>query len=139
MPRVSESAKLYVPAERVWETVQDFAGIADWHPAVLACTEDWEGTQRLRRLDVGAAEPVVERQTESDDNAMRYSYVIERGPLPVRDYEASLAVHADDATSCTVAWEGRFEADGVPESEAVAIIQDIYRKGLEHLRFSLAG
>jgi len=139
MTRVSESAKLYVPASRVWEVVGDFTAIAGWHPGVLNCEEDREGTQVVRRLNVGAEAPVVERLEDSDDEAMSHTYSLVSGPLPVRDYRATLEVVADDETSCTLHWSSAFEPDGVPESEAVAAVQAIYRAGLDHLRFKIGG
>lgn len=139
MARVSEAAKLYVPAERVWETVGEFAGIDRWHPGVLTCEEDSHGTQAVRKLDIGAGAPVVERLSEHDDEAMRYTYVLVEGPLPVREYEATFQVHRDDATSSTIEWSATFEPAGVTPDEAVAAVRDIYRKGLEHLRFILGG
>jgi hypothetical protein len=139
MTLVSEAAKLYVPARRVWETIGDFVEVARWHPSVHESEEDWDGAQRLRKLDILAGQPLVERLEDHDDDAMRYSYTIVSGPLPVRDYESTLSVHCDDATSCTVEWNGRFAPDGAPEAEAVELIRGIYRKGLEHLRFTLGG
>lgn len=137
MTRVEESAKLYIPAARVWEVIGDFGAIDRWHPSVLGCTEDWEGTQKRRRLDVGEDEPVVERLDEADDAAMRQAYTFVSGPLPVRDYTAVLQVHADDGNSCTVSWTGAFEPAGVDPDTAVETIRGLYRKGLDHLRFQL--
>lgn len=139
MTRVSEAAKLYVPAERVWETIGDFAGIGQWHPGILACEESRHGTQLVRSLDIGAGAPLVERLSEHDDAAMRYAYVLLDGPLPVRAYEAALQVHRDDAASCTVEWNAAFEPAGATPEEAVRVVRAIYRKGLDHLRFTLAG
>ncbi len=139
MPEVSEAAKLYTPAERVWETIGDFKAIDQWHPAVLRCKSGLQGTQTTRELDVAADEPIVERLEEFDEKAMMQTYSILSGPLPVRDYRATLQVRRDDANSSTVEWHGSFEADGVPDEEAVEIVQTIYRKGLDHLRFLLGG
>jgi hypothetical protein len=139
MPHVSEAAKLYAPAERVWETVRDFTAIDQWHPAVLRCKAGLEGTQTTRELDVAADKPIVERLEEFDEKNMLQSYSILDSPLPVRDYHATLRVRRDDANSCTVEWNGSFEAEGASDEEAVEIIQTIYRKGLDHLRFLLGG
>jgi len=137
MARVSESARLYAPAERVWEAIGEFGSIADWHPAVLSCELGSQGTHTVRTLDVGADDPVVERLDVHDPRAMRYTYTLEDGPLPVRDYRAALSVHRDDANSCTVEWNSEFQPTTDDPGEAVEAIRDIYRKGLEHLRFTL--
>jgi len=139
MVQVSEAAKLYIPAERVWEVIDDFTAIDEWHPAVLRCKAGVDGTQTTRELDVAADKPIVERLDSLDEADMTQTYTMLSGPLPVRDYHATLKVNRDDATSCTVEWSSAFEPDGVSAEEAVEIIQNIYRKGLEHLRFRLGG
>lgn len=138
MAKVSESIKLYTPAGRVWETIGTFGALADWHPLVLACEEAWEGTKRVRKLSLpDADEPLVEREEERDDEGLAYTYSIVEGPMPVAGYRATLRVNRDDAASCTVEWNGEFEASGAPEEDVVALVRDVYRTGLESLKYRL--
>lgn len=139
MTRVSEAAKLYVPAGRVWEIVGDFVRIDQWHPAVREATAGADGDLRLRTLETGAGEPLVERLEDFDEEGMAYSYTLISGPLPVRTYKARIQVKKDNEESCTVEWNGAFEPDGVSENEAVEAVRSIYLQGLEHLRFALGG
>lgn len=139
MVEVSEAAKLYIPADRVWDVIGDFTAIGEWHPAILGCKTGLDGTQTTRELDVAADKPMVERLESLDEADMTQTYTMLSGPLPVRDYHATLKVNRDDANSCTIEWTGTFAPDGASEEEAVEIIQSIYRKGLEHLRFRLGG
>jgi len=140
MARVSEAARLYVPAERVWETVGSFADIDRWHPAVLTSESEAAGTQSERRLDLGADAPLVELLEAHDDERMAYRTRFREGPLPVSEMTAELRVKADDANSCTVEWSAELEpAPGAEEGDAVAALRDHFRRGLEHLRFTLAG
>ena len=139
MARVSESARLYVPAERVWDKIGEFGSLADWHPAVLGCELATQDGRTVRKLDVGEESPVVERLDVHDPNAMRYEYSLVRGALPVRDYRAVLRVHPDDANSCTVEWNSEFQPASDEPSEAVESVRKLYRTGLEYLRFILAG
>jgi hypothetical protein len=142
MARVSEAAKLYVPAERVWQTIGAFEEIHTWHPAVLGCETDRHGTLPERRMELGDAVAQVERLEEHDDAGRRYSYVLVEGPWPIAAMEAELRVNPDDATSCTIEWSARLTPDaGAEDAEATAIaaVRDFFRRGLEHLRFTLAG
>lgn len=139
MAQVSEAAKLYVPAGRVWEILGDFVRIDRWHPGVQEATAGSDGTLRLRTLDIGADDPVVERLEDFDEKGMTYSYRLISGPLPVRDYTARIRVKKDNEESCTVEWHGQFAPDGVSADEAVEAVQSVYRQGLEHLRFALGG
>lgn len=139
MTRVSESTKLYVPADRPWAVIRDFHALDRWHPLAQRCEASFEGTARVRKVEVGADAPLIERLEELDDDSMSQSYALVSGPIPVRDYLAVIRVKADDATSCTIEWSSTFEPDGVSEEDAVATIQNIYRQGLDHLRFTLGG
>jgi mxaD protein len=142
MARVSESAKLYVPAGRVWQTIGDFEQIQTWHPAVLGCETDRHGTLPQRRMDLAEAVPQVEQLEEQDDDKLHYRYSFVSGPLPVSEMQAELRVNADDASSCTIEWTAQLHPqDEVQDAEATAIaaLRDFFRRGLEHLRFTLAG
>jgi mxaD protein len=142
MARVSESAKLYVPAERVWQTIGDFEQIQTWHPAVLGCETDRHGTLPQRRMDLAEAVPQVEQLDQQDDDNRRHLYSFVSGPLPVAEMQAELRVNADDASSCTIEWTAQLSPrDEVEDAEAdaIATVRDFFRRGLEHLRFTLAG
>lgn len=140
MARVSEAAKLYVPADRVWDVVGDFEAIDRWHPAVLGCDAEREGTGRTRRLDIGAGARLVETLEAYDGERMAYRYTLREGPLPIGAMTAELRVKPDDANSCTVEWSAELEPEGeAEEGAAIAAVRDHFRRGLEHLRFTLAG
>ena len=135
---VSESTRVYTPADRVWNWMGGFLAIAQWHPRVLSCRQSRAGTQKLRELDVAAEEPLVERLEQHNDAEMSYQYTVVQGPLPVKDAEGRIWVHADTAWTSTVNWELRFTPKG-DRADAVAAVRDYVRAGLESLRFSLAG
>jgi hypothetical protein len=140
MAKVSEAARLYIPAERAWEAIGRFNDIASWHPMVLAGEASGSDKQPERRLELGDREKLVERLESHDDAARAYRYSVASGPLPVSEMTAELRVNADDARSCTVEWSAELEPDAdTPREQAVAEIQNFFRQGLEHLRFTLAG
>ena len=135
---VSESTRIYTPADRVWNWIGDFLNIAQWHPRVLSCRQSRAGTQKLRELDIGADAALVERLEHHSDAAMRYHYTVVSGPLPIKDAEGHIWVHADTAWNSTVNWELRFTPKGTRQ-DAVAAVRDHVRAGLDSLRFSLGG
>jgi len=133
---ISESTRLYTPADRVWAWIGDFTNIAAWHPRVLDGRQGAAGTQTTRDLEIGEESRLVERLEDHDDADMRYRYTVVAGPFAIREAEGVLWVHPDTNGSCTVNWELRL----IPETEdAVAAVQDFIRAGLEKLRFGLAG
>jgi hypothetical protein len=140
MAKVSEATRLYIPAARVWDTIGRFADIDSWHPMVLGADTAGSDSRPERRLELGDTEKLVERLESHDDRTMTYRYSFQDGPLPVSQLTAELRVHADDASSCTIYWSADLEPDGdTPRDQAVEEIQNYFRRGLEHLRFTLAG
>lgn len=134
---ISETARLYTKASRVWETLGGFHTIAAWHPRVRSGREERHGTQKVRKLDLAADAPLVERLESHDDRAMRYDYTVMSGPLPIREATGRLWITAERGGSCTVHWELRFAPAGVTRAEAIKAVQDYVRAGLESLRFRL--
>jgi hypothetical protein len=140
MALVSEAAKLYIPAGRVWRTIGDFGAIDDWHPAVISAERSDSGQTPERRLELGGPSPLVERLERQDDDARTLRTTLVEGPLGLAAMTAELRVNPDDASSCTVEWSAELTpAEGVARDDAVAAVQDFFRRGLEHLRFTLAG
>jgi hypothetical protein len=140
MAKISEATKLYIPAERVWDTIGRFADIDSWHPLVLGADSAGSDRRPERRLELGDTEHLVERLEDQDDGRMTQRYSFRQGPLPVIEMTAELRVHRDDATSCTIHWSAELEPDGeTPRDQAVQEVQNFFRRGLEHLRFTLAG
>ena len=60
---------------------------------------------------------------------MHYSYHIDRSPLPVADYDATIRVKPSDG-GCEVVWTADFVAEGASDDEAVATIEGIFDAGL---------
>ncbi|MBK1696267.1 SRPBCC family protein [Rhodovibrio salinarum] len=140
MAKVSEAARLYISAERVWETIGRFESIDSWHPSVLGIEMSGSEHQPERRLELGDPEKLVDRLESHDDAAMSYRYSYRGGPLPLSEMTAELRVKPDDAASCTIEWSADLSPDGDTEQDqAVAELQNFFRRGLEHLRFTLAG
>lgn len=133
------SANVRVPATvaAVWATVGDFAGLAAWHPVVSACDVE-QGRQR-RRVKLVDGSELVEDLMAHDDNGTRYTYrIIEAGPLPVRNYEAAIAVRDTGEGDCEVTWSSSFEPVG-NATLAEQTIQRVYQTGLDNLRSMFGG
>ncbi|MGK2921254.1 MAG: SRPBCC family protein [Methyloceanibacter sp.] len=120
------------PAE-VWAVVGDFCAIKDWHPAVTECEQIEEGGDTFRILTLGDGGKIKEKLTDSDDTS--YSYEIIEGPLPVKNYKATLEVGEDDEPDrVEIEWEAEFDADGVEDAEATKIISGIFNDGVTGIK-----
>ncbi|MDH3688453.1 MAG: SRPBCC family protein [Gammaproteobacteria bacterium] len=136
MTKVRMSSHVNVSAGKLWELIGGFNALPDWHPAVEK-SELEEGGQ-VRRLSVAGGGIIVERLVASDDNGHSYSYSIEDSPLPVANYTSELRVK-DAGDGCEIEWSSNFEPSGVPESEAVKVIEGIYQAGMENLKKMFGG
>lgn len=117
---------------RVWETIGPFAGLADWHPAISEAAMESEG--RRRRLKLVDGSEILEELVGHDDAGTSYTYrIVDAGPLPVRNYEATIFVTPGESGGCDVTWQGRFDPEG-NETLAEQTMQRVYEAGLENLK-----
>ena len=130
---VRQSVEVAAAPERVWQAIGEFCSIAEWHPAVARCAAGEQDGATLRTLTTVDGAVLVERRVQHSEEGMSYSYQIVESPLPVADYEATLAV-MDSAGGSMITWSGEFAAAGAPDAEAQAVIEDLYEAGLAALR-----
>ncbi|WP_342105095.1 SRPBCC family protein [Methylobacterium sp. SI9] len=132
---VTRSRDIPAPAPAVWALVGDFCAIQFWHPQVERCIlsadDDDDGIRaQIRGLVVkGGLGTIVEVETARDETGLNYSYSFIQGPLPVRAYNATLAVRPNGSGS-TVIWSASFDAEGMSDAEAVADIAGVFEAGL---------
>jgi hypothetical protein len=104
-----------------------------WHPAVAASEASQDGTSRIRHLTLGDGSIIVEQLDSHDDESRSYTYtIVDPGPLPVRNYQSTIAV-TPDGTNARVTWSSEFEALGAPEADAQAVIAGVYTSGFSAL------
>lgn len=127
MAEVHMSKEISKPPSELWEHIGDFVGLDRWMPGVPPMESENEG--KVRRLGSGE-NAVIEELVAQDD--LSYTYRIVQGPLPVKDYVATLSV-TPSGDGCLVEWKSTFEPNGVAEEQAVAIVQGIYSAGLAGL------
>jgi carbon monoxide dehydrogenase subunit G len=130
---VRQSVEVAAPPEEVWQAIGEFCSIAEWHPVVAECTDGEEGGVAMRTLTTVDGGVLVERRVQYSEEGMSYSYEIVESPLPVADYESTLAV-MDSAGGSMITWSGDFAAAGAPDDQAVAVISGIYEAGLAALK-----
>lgn len=122
------SRQLAQSPKEIWNRMGGWATIHDWHPAVASTEVSADGSQRTLTLADGAT--LLERLVKQDEHS--YSYLFVKSPLPVKDYRATIRVRPTENGS-TVEWEGTFSPDGISETDAVALIEGIYKAGLDAL------
>ena len=133
MTAVNETISLDATASEVWSSIGDFDGLASWHPVVASSEADKEGASRLRHLTLGDGSKITERLDSHDDDERAYTYsILDAGPLPVRDYQSTIAV-TENGSGATVSWSSSFEPQEVAEADAQAAISGVYTAGFAAL------
>lgn len=132
---VTRSRDIPVPPKAVWALIGDFCAIQLWHPQVQRCVlssdDNDDGIRaQIRGLVVkGDLGTIVEVETDRDETGMSYSYSFIQGPLPVRAYNATLAVRPN-GKGATVIWSATFDAEGMSDADALADIAGVFEAGL---------
>ena len=119
------------PADKVWAMIGPFCSIDKWHPAIGTCTED-NGVRTLTTKDGKAT--FVEKQTKNDPTAMKYTYEIEKSPLPITGYKSTLKVTKKGADESMVTWSSTFTPDKGKDDAAKQAIAGIYQSGLDNIQ-----
>ena len=130
---VTITAHIDSPAQRVWDLVGDFGGLAAWSRATRDCRLEGEGVGCLRVI-TGANGEVRERLEERDGASMRLVYsAVSGSTLPVAGMRATLELTQDPQGGTRVDWR----IDGDPQgdlAEVAALLQPRYAARLVELR-----
>jgi mxaD protein len=142
---VEESVTVNASAAIVWDKVNNFGDLGAWHPAVAKTTLTSGGVNELgavRLLTLQDGGTITETLTAYNAENMYYSYVINKGVLPVSGYASTIQVKPVTANSSEVVWRGNFKrkdlsshpAKGQDDETASATIHSVYRGGLDNLK-----
>jgi hypothetical protein len=139
MAKIKMHTKVNVPAAQLWGMVGGFNALPAWHPGVEKSEVEGTGKGSVRKLKIAGGGEVVERLESLNDTERAYAYSFVDGPLPVADYVSELRVKDNRDGSSTLEWSSSFLPAGVPEPEAVKIIEGIYQAGFDNLRKMFGG
>lgn len=136
MTDVKVSESVAAPAERVWELLGDFGGVAKWGGAMLeSCTVEGTGIGAVRTIGLAGGGSIRERCEGYDEGGRTLAYgIVDPSPLPLRDYHSVCRVVPTGGAACRVDWEGRFEPAGVPEEQAQSLVRAVYTGAIAEVR-----
>lgn len=132
----ARTVSIAASADIVWAAIGDFCGIAAWHPVVAKCEPLSEAGATLRKLTTKDGAVLLERQLSFEPGRRSYSYSILESPLPVDGYRSTIRVEGQGPNS-RVVWDSVFRPKGTSPEQAQAVIEGIYRAGLEGLKAKL--
>jgi hypothetical protein len=126
---VREVVEIKASPSAVWAKIGEWCAIKDWHPLIASCDASKKGFRTLTLKDGGK---IVEKLTKTGPNS--YSYDIVDGPLPVKNYSATLAAKADSLGSTDLTWSAKFDAKGKSDADAAGVIKGIFTAGLKNIK-----
>jgi hypothetical protein len=140
MSKVSMSTVINGPADEVWKLLRDFNGLPRFIAAIAKSTLEGSGVGAVRTLTLdGGGPPILEKLESLDEKAQTLCYSIVTSPLPVDGYFATVELKELGPGKCELHWGSTFEPKGVPEAEAVKIIEGVYAGAFEGLKGIFGG
>src|SRR6267154_4096051 len=140
MQRVTRSAVIDAPIERVWAIVRDFNSHEAWHPAIARShIEQGEPSDRVgcvRNFTLRDGNHIREQLLALSDDAFVSTYCILDATVPLRRYVATVALkRVTDGDRTFWHWQSTFETPPGRERELVDMVgRGVYEAGFEGLR-----
>lgn len=122
MTQASSKIIIGVSADAIWQLISDFGSADQYLVGVVNCTVEGEGVGARRTLTSTDDSMVVERLESLDEAAHRLSYAL-LTDTPFHNCLTTMAVRNLGPRQAELAWSATFEADGLPASEAVALLE----------------
>ena len=133
--KVSETVA--APVDDVWRTASNFGGIEP-NDMIAGCTVEGEGVGAVRTVTLVAGGEIIERLEALDNAARSYTYaIINDSPIPVKNYVSTVTVSAEGENAARIDWSGEFDANGVEDEKVIALIEGVYRSGIQRTRNKL--
>ena len=136
MSKVDIEAGFTSSAAVVWAKIADFGGIGTWAPGIEKCDLEGAGVGAVRRISTGGME-IAERLEAIDDAARQLSYSIVEGPMPIKNYLATISVSEAADGGAKLAWSCDFEAPGMSDEQVgglAAGMEGAYKEMCEGLK-----
>jgi len=140
MALVYASSVIAAPAARIWETIRDFNGLPNWHPAIAesriesGAPADQVGCIRAFRLRDGGF--IRERLLALSDYDFSCTYAILESPMGVENYVATLKLTPiTDGDRTFAEWSAEFDCAPEREAELMALIgTGVFQGGFDALK-----
>ncbi|HHJ15639.1 MAG TPA: SRPBCC family protein [Gammaproteobacteria bacterium] len=136
---VFTSSVIDAPVDEVWALVRDFNALPQWHPVVSESTIEaghpGDRVGCVRHFVLVTGESVRERLMTLCDISRICSYSLLDGPLPVRDYVASLQLRpVTDGNRTYIDWRAEFSCAPDDEMATRLRIGTIFQDGFDALK-----
>jgi hypothetical protein len=135
--RAASKIIIDLSADATWQVIGDFGAACQYLAGVVNCTVEGKGVGALRTSTYADGTTIVERLEALDPVAHRLSYAL-LSDTPFRNCLTAVMVRDLGQGQCEVAWAATFQSDGLPESEAQAILEGGFESNSRALQHFLA-
>ena len=122
MTHASSMITIHAPADAIWQVISDFGAACKYLVMVDDCSVAGQGIGALRTLTSTDGSTIVERLEALDAAARRLSYAL-LTDTPFGNCLTTMVVRDLDPNQAELAWSASFQPDGLPESEAAALLE----------------
>ena len=122
MTQIYSKISIYSPAETIWQVISDFGAADQYLTWVVDCMVEGDGVGSRRTLTSFDGSTIVERLDTLDAVAQRLSYTL-LTDTPFGDCLTTMVLRDLGPNRAELAWSATFEPDGIPESEAGALME----------------
>lgn len=122
MTQVSCKTTVCAPVDAIWQMISDFGAAGQYVAGVADCTVEGEGIGARRTLTYADGSTIVERLETRDAATLRLSYAL-LTDAPFRNCLTTMALRDLGPRQAELTWSATFQADGLPESEALALLE----------------
>ena len=133
MASVKITDRIAASADKVWDLVGDFGGIQRFSAGIKSCTVEGQGVGAVRTIELPNGMKMQERCELLDAARRTLDYSITAGPMPIANYLARIQL-AEDGDGCRIEWSSSFEPKGIPEPQAITMIEGVYKGGIAGLK-----
>ena len=139
MAQASSRITVHAPVDAIWNEICRFGAADRYLPGVVDCMVDGTDVGARRTLTNADGSTIVERLDALDEANHRLCYTL-LTDTPFDHCLTTIAVHDLGQSQAEVTWWATFEADGLPVSEAVALLEGALQENCLALkRFIEAG
>ena len=135
MAAVSAAAQFKASADQAWAKVGSFEETS-WIPGNDGSEVSGEGVGATRSFKTPDGGQIVERLEAHDAAGRSYTYSIVEAPMPIQNYQSTIAVKpAGDGSE--VSWSCTFEVAPDLEETIVGALKGLYEGAMAGLKESL--
>lgn len=122
MTQAFSKITIHAPTDAVWQVISDFGAAGRYLAGVVDYTVEGEGVGAMRTLTSADGSTIVERLETLDTASQRLSYAL-LTDTPFGNCLTTMTVRDLGSNQAELTWSASFQADGLPASEAVDLLE----------------